>query len=118
MKESPESSVALVLCAVMLAGWSLVALAAGARWLYWKIRNREEEAAELRRFEARRRGKIVKVGHIVIDPLGREQPWDFHIDGENEVPALAQGPRGELLFAGYTREELLEIARRPEEFQP
>jgi hypothetical protein len=86
----------------------------------WRDRRERSKiyAEALARFEAREKAKIVKVGKIVLDPLGREHPWGFELDCLGRVPARSIGIHGEILIAGYTREELLEIARRPSEFEP
>ena len=85
----------------------------------WRDRRRHRRAYEeaLKRFEARPRGRVLKIGTIVRDELGREHPWGFAVDCEGKVPAMSVGIHGELLIAGYAKEELLEMAKRRAEFE-
>jgi hypothetical protein len=98
--------------------FAMLLLGFGAHTALERRKRKRAYAEALARFEARERGKIVKVGTIVRDCLGREHPWGFELDCRGRVPAMAIGPHGKTLMAGYTREELLEIAKRPSEFEP
>lgn len=83
-----------------------------------EIQRHKEKARE--RFEARPRGRVVKIGTIVRDRTGRELPAGFALDCEHRVPSGAlmyDGENVRMLMAGYTAEELVEIARNPKEWQ-
>ena len=79
---------------------------------------RKEYLAALARFEKRPRATILAVGGVVVDALGREHAMNCTLDCRGEVPAQSIGIHGEILVGGYTREELVEIAKRWKEFQP
>lgn len=85
----------------------------------WSERRSRRQTYEdaLRRFEARPRGKVLKIGTMIRDELGHEHPWQFSFDCQGRVPAVAQGIHGEILLAGYTFAELSEMARRRSEFE-
>lgn len=105
-----------------LAVVGLAAISVFLLFLFETIRDRRRIARVkremLRRFAERPKGRILKVGTIVKDILGGEHPWGFEIDCEGRVPTAYLGPNGEFLVAGYTKDELLEMARRPSEFEP
>lgn len=84
----------------------------------WRDRRRRRRIYEeaLRRFEARPRGRVLKIGTVVVDALGREHPWGFELDCEGNVPGQSVGIHGEILIAGYTTGELVEMAKRRAEF--
>lgn len=84
----------------------------------WRDRRRRRLAYEeaLRRFEARPRGRVLRIGTVVVDALGREHPWGFELDCEGKVPGQSIGLHGEILIGGYTTGELVEMAKRRAEF--
>jgi len=100
-------------------GATVVAIVLAFGFHTWRDRRRHRRAyaAALKRFEARPRGRVVKIGTIVVDQLGREHPWGFEVDCEGRVPGMSIGLHGEILIAGYAKEELVEMAKRRAEFE-
>ncbi len=83
------------------------------------LANKAALAQARERFALRLKGKIIKVGTVSHAPDGTLQiGGDWEIDCQNNpfIPAFSHGPDGECCHAGWTHEELAEIAKRGKEF--
>ena len=80
--------------------------------------NRKMHRYLTKRWEHRTKGRIMTIGRAVKDPDGREHAEDFRIMlPDRKQPFVIIGPKGEVALAGWTNEELLEIAKRRKEFE-
>lgn len=107
---------------VTLAALLVIALTSLVFADHLKIRAeiRRNKAKARERFLARPKGRIVKVGRIIHDEHGRELPWEFTIDCMGRIPdvqLMYDGENVRTLMAGWTAEELVEIARNPKEWE-
>ena len=80
------------------------------------LATRKEERRR-KAFEARPRARIGRVGSVVLLPDGRRAISNWEFDCLNRIPPFDLR-EGVVLYAGYTVDELEEIAARRAEWEP
>ena len=108
-------SLAAAFCLMMLFCMANLGWLTGQEW-YARRRQAKAHAAAVAAWKSRPRAEIVRIGYVAKQG-NRLVARGFHLDGHGQVEMLQVGPNGETAFAGWTPEELVEIALRRAEFE-